>query len=60
MKKSMILTGVATFAVAVIAVQVIQAPGVAVAPQAGAKAIAPFEMMLKARDLPTEAVKNPV
>jgi len=60
MKKSMILTGVATFAVAVIAVQVARAPSVAIEPQAGAKSVAPFEMMLKARDLPVETVANPV
>jgi hypothetical protein len=60
MKKSMILSGVATFAVAVIAVQLIRAPGVAIEPQTGAKSVAPFEMMLKAHDLPIESVKNPV
>ena len=60
MKKSMFLTGVATFAVAVIAVQIVRAPGVVVAPQAGTQSVAPFEMMLKARDLPTESVENPV
>jgi len=60
MKKSMILTGLATFAVAVIAIQIVRAPGVAIETQAGEKSVAPFEMMLKARDLPVESVKNPV
>ena len=60
MKKSMILTGVATFAVVVIAVQIVRAPGVAFETQAGAKSVVPFEMMLNAHDLPTEAVKDPV
>ena len=60
MQKSMIFAGMVTVAVAVIAVQAIRAPGVAIDSEAGAKSVAPFELMLNARDLPIEAVKNPV